>query len=442
MQGFQSENKSYSLKEINLLNDYPYFHTKIYKPLSKATVEFFQKEFELKFMGLSSEDNILMYGDEYFVNRIPVNKQTNIEVRLSTYAAECFLESAIGSSDKPYCLTRMTDIEAMLLKAYTVHLYKSIEENLNKTEVNKKKIKHAFNYNATFYVHINKEHIGKIILTIPEYLIPAREITAYKDNYTISDFQKTEAEVDIRVGKAKITLEEIKSLENGDIVVLDESDINKMSVLSDGKVYRFKINPNPSLIISIDNFKGDEMVEEETGVKSQNMWDSILVDIVAEFNNVKLTLGELKQISEGLVIDIGSVYENKVKLRVDNQVVATGELVILNDRYGVRINEVTKAKSQTPAQKPQAQTAAPANKQAAAPQPKAATPAAKPAAAKPAAAAPKPATQAQAKPVPPKKPVSTPAKTANAQAKTAQPQAKDGDENFDYSDFEIEDESI
>ena len=137
-------------------------------------------------------------------------------------------------------------------------------------------------------------------------------------------------------------------------------------------------------------------MEEDTTVKSSNMWDSILVDIVAEFDNVKLTLGELKQISEGLVIDVGSVYDNKIKLRVENQVVATGELVILNDRYGVRIDSVKKAKE---------------------PAPKAAVSSEK-----------------------------TPAPAAKKAAKPADEKAKkkpeNADENFDYSDFEIEDESI
>ena len=188
-------------------------------------------------------------------------------------------------------------------------------------------------------------------------------------------------------------------IEDGDIIVLENSDISTMSVLWEENEYNFKINPNPSLIISVDNSGGNEM-EEDTKVKSSNMWDSILVDIVAEFDNVKLTLGELKQISEGLVIDVGSVYDNKIKLRVENQVVATGELVILNDRYGVRIDSVKKSK----------ETAKPADK-----------PSAKPTAEKTA---------------------------APAQKKAAKPAAKGegskegGDENFDYSDFEIEDESI
>ena len=112
---------------------------------------------------------------------------------------------------------------------------------------------------------------------------------------------------------------------------------------------------------------------------------------------VKLTLGELKQISEGLVIDVGSVYDNKIKLRVENQVVATGELVILNDRYGVRIENVKKNKEEAPKATPKKAVAQ--------------TPAVQP--------------------------------TGKAAPKKTKPAPdKEGDENFDYSDFEIEDESI
>ena len=71
-----------------------------------------------------------------------------------------------------------------------------------------------------------------------------------------------------------------------------------------------------------------------------NMWDTIQVEIGAEFEKVKMSLGELKQISEGLVVDIGSVYDNKIELKVENKIVADGELVIINDRYGVKINQV------------------------------------------------------------------------------------------------------
>jgi len=73
---------------------------------------------------------------------------------------------------------------------------------------------------------------------------------------------------------------------------------------------------------------------------TKNMWDSIQIEVGAEFEKVKMSLGDLKQISEGLVMDIGSVYENKINLKVEEKIIANGELVIINDRYGVRINEV------------------------------------------------------------------------------------------------------
>ena len=47
-----------------------------------------------------------------------------------------------------------------------------------------------------------------------------------------------------------------------------------------------------------------------------NLWDSIQVDMSAEFDKVKLSLGELKSIEEGLIVDLCSVYDNKISLKV------------------------------------------------------------------------------------------------------------------------------
>ena len=76
-----------------------------------------------------------------------------------------------------------------------------------------------------------------------------------------------------------------------------------------------------------------------------NLWDSIQVDMSAEFDKVKLTLGELKSIEEGLIIDLCSVYDNNVTLKVGGKDVAAGELVIINDRFGVKINKITESEN-------------------------------------------------------------------------------------------------
>ena len=393
MTALKSEVNSTKIKPKDLFKDYFWFYSNIYEKVQSAVNEYFQKDIELRFMGVSIDENILAYGDEYFVNHIPVSKNAVVKIKISADLVSSILDVTLGGSDRTFALKTMTDIEAMLMKSFTLFVYKNIEEPLIKAELNKKVLESAKEYSMTFYAKCSEKHAGKIILTIPDYMIPPIEIPEYEENYDISDFESAKIKVKLSAGSSKIKLNEIKTIEDGDVILLENSNINKMSILWGDNKVEFNIEPDPSLIISVDNNGGNEM-EESSSVKSQNMWDSILVDIVAEFDNVKLTLGELKQISEGLVIDVGSVYENKIKLRVENQVVATGELVILNDRYGVRIDNIAKVKESEPKKEVTS--------------------------------------------------VSDESKAENIEAvSTNETQKnKETDKNFDYSDFEIEDESI
>ena len=135
----------------------------------------------------------------------------------------------------------------------------------------------------------------------------------------------------------------------------------------------------------------------------KNLWDDIQIEINAEFEKVKMTIGELKQITQGQIVDLGSVFENEISLFVEDRKVATGELIIINDRYAVRLNEILNTNTQkTPIKaKVEAQEK---------PQP----------APKQAPAQPKPQPKMKEQPTPPKKPA----------------QAAVEDEEFDYSDFE------
>ena len=402
--------------EHNLFKSYYWFQTNLSLNLENLIKEFFDNDYNVRLISITKDENLLFYGDEYFVNKIPINKNTNIKIKISAKVISSFLDIALGPKEENFELKDLTDIEAMLIKSFTLAYNKLIEKCIDTTEPSKKILQNSHYLHFTHYIEYNKKHLGKIILSMPEYIIPAIEPNKTQENFSITNFTETKTELKIEIGKSRLTLNEVKAMEDGDIIVLEKSNINTMLIKLGEKEIQFKINPNPSIIINIDNNGGNNM-EDETS-KSPNMWDSILVDIVAEFDNVKLTLGELKQISEGLVIDVGSVYENKIKLRVENQVVATGELVILNDRYGVRIEEVKKSKEQ--------QTEISKNKEKeinneAQPTKPNVNEAVKKTAVKPSAA---------------QKPVNT------TQAKQKPSADSKENENFDYSDFEIEDESI
>jgi hypothetical protein len=52
-----------------------------------------------------------------------------------------------------------------------------------------------------------------------------------------------------------------------------------------------------------------------------------------------MTLGELKQITNGMVIDLMDAFNGNISLVVEDKTVAKGDLVIINDRYGVKLTE-------------------------------------------------------------------------------------------------------
>ena len=180
-----------------------------------------------------------------------------------------------------------------------------------------------------------------MVVKIPVVALSPEPLVTETETFTINNFLKNTAKVSICAGYSKIKLNDIKTLEKDDVVLLENSRIDQMILKQNGIQKAFRIVPNPLLKVDYDI---DNDGENSGGNKTMsnnlyNMWDSIQVEIGAEFEKVKLTLGELKQISEGLIVDVGSIYDSKIDLKVDDKIVASGELVIINDRYGVKINE-------------------------------------------------------------------------------------------------------
>ena len=83
-------------------------------------------------------------------------------------------------------------------------------------------------------------------------------------------------------------------------------------------------------------------------MSNQNMWDDIQIEVNAEFDKVKMTLGELKQITNGMVIDLMDAFNGKISLVVEDKTVAKGDLVIINDRYGVKLTETYSTTNKQP----------------------------------------------------------------------------------------------
>lgn len=383
----------------NLYEEYDWFKKVFPIAAQKSSDGFFLPGFRFELIGVSKNINLLMQNEPYFVTKVRIDKLYDMFFRISGKAVGMLLEKALGRPNRSFNINRMTDLEGEILTAFNDYMFRIMAKFMTPKPVVNIKRKNFDIVHLTFIV-VDKEsgESGKFIISLPSARLEANKVVIKGDKFEFSDFYQCPIPAKIIVGSTKFTVKEMKGLEAEDIILLENSRLDSLKFVIKGYEKDFKINPNMGLQHPIEENEGNNMSEENT---NNTLWDSIEVDMYAEFDPVKVTLGNLKKIEEGLVVDIAALYDNKLTLRVENKVIGHGELVIINDRYGVKISDIVEKGQQEVEDMQQApipQSEIPGPQQAAAPQPTS-----------------------------PDEPM---------------PAAENEEEEFDYSDFELEDEDI
>lgn len=338
--GKNKKNVSNFSNQLSL--SFNWFSENFKKNIEDSFVDFWEKDFDVKFLSLSENVSFLSQNEEFFVTKIRLNKELSVFVRLSKNLVKNLLENILGANGKKFDISKISELEAKILTGFNNFLYKSIAPVVKSAEELPKNNTNYDEYILTFFVESCGQSFGKIVMKIPVVAITPQPLILAEDTFSIDDFLNTTSRVNLLVGSTKIRLNDLKNLEKDDIVLLENSKASQMLLKYDGHEIKMRVTPNPEIMIDYDIEENGNSSGGDRFMNSgnYNMWDTIQVEIGAEFEKVKLSLGELKQISEGLVVDIGSVYDNRIDLKVEDKIVASGELVIINDRYGVKINHI------------------------------------------------------------------------------------------------------
>ena len=312
------------------------WYDSVFTPTVKdCSKEFFFDGLEYKLASISTNMNILSQNETFFVTKIKINSKNDVYIRISQDAIDVILDKVLGKNNKRFELTEVSELEARIITAFNDFLYESLAPNFT-IEPNRRynEILHL-----TYFVKSAiSESAAKFIISVPKDILTPKAIEQNSQTFTDDDFAQSPVEVNLLLGTTQFPLAEIKKLDVGDIVLFENSNSSEMTLICENIIQKFKVKPNIKIIEPYDMSGGNEMDTTNT-----NLWDSIQVDMSAEFDKVKVTLGELKSIEEGLIVDLCSVYDNKVSLKVGGKTVAAGELVIINDRFGVRIENVSES---------------------------------------------------------------------------------------------------
>jgi len=318
-----------------LYSQYDWFSRNCLPVVQQVSDEFFLPCFQFILLGISKNINTLLDKDPYFVTKVRIDKQHDMFFRLSENTVNIILDRTLGKSNGKFNLNKLTDLEAKIITAFNDFMYNSLAQFLSPAPPTLKRTNFDVIHLTFLLKDIDKGVSGKFIVTLPEVLLNPDNIEASTEKFKDMDFASSLVDVGLKVGTTKIKLIDIKNIDIDDIVVFDNSDTHHMVLKFNDLEKDINLNPNLGLVIPFDNNEGDSEMGENT-----NLWDSIEVEMNAQFDTVKISLGELKRIEEGLVVDLTSIYNNSVTLSVEDKPIARGELVIVNDRYGVKISEV------------------------------------------------------------------------------------------------------
>ena len=82
---------------------------------------------------------------------------------------------------------------------------------------------------------------------------------------------------------------------------------------------------------------------DDSGKINPEVLQSIPVNVSVEVGKTSLKIRDLLRLTQGSVVELERLAGEPLDLLVNNTVVAQGEVVLVNDRYGIRLTRVISA---------------------------------------------------------------------------------------------------
>ena len=94
---------------------------------------------------------------------------------------------------------------------------------------------------------------------------------------------------------------------------------------------------------SEENQKPDDLSSSHSGQINSDVLQNIPVTISVEVGRTSLKIRDLMRLTQGSVVELDRIAGEPLDLLVNDTLVAQGEIVLVNERYGVRLTSVIPA---------------------------------------------------------------------------------------------------
>ena len=338
------KDRKHNIESPSLLyKEYNWYESLFPLAMQKSSDGFFLPGIRCELIGISKNINLLQTKEPYFVTKVRIDKFYDMYLRISSKGIAMLLNKGLGRSGRPFNINNISELEKNVLTGFNEYVSKIIVQFLEPPPV-VNFVRTNFDMTHLTFLIKDEENgaCGRFILSVPDGRMAPQKIESTEEKFDFPDFYECNTFARLVIGKTRFTVQELKHLEKDDLVVLEDSDIHSLKLYILGEEKEVLIVPDMSIELPFNEDNGGSEMSSESAPK--NLWDSIEVDMYAELDPVKISLGNLKKIELGQVVDVAALYENKITLRVENKVIGHGELVIVNDRYGVKVTDIAQKK--------------------------------------------------------------------------------------------------
>jgi len=267
----------------------------------------------------------------------------NGQIRIDSNLTQYFLERAFGESsvNRPFSIKKVTQLELGVLQSFLMNLEVKMKEFW---EIDSK---HPYLLDMIYLVWLvesDEGQIGRIAFGMPASFKPKRvPVTQGNDVIDINKLANTGIKVPIKmyVGKTNLTLKDIRSLEKDDLVVFEDSDIERFYWHLGEIGLVLPEDDHPVFIRDIDNIEdlAEDMMKPLHN-NDEDMLSSLPLELSAEFQKVLIPLKQVLDLKAGGVLPLGSVLDSELILTAQGKPVAKGDLVIVGNQFGMRITDI------------------------------------------------------------------------------------------------------
>lgn len=325
---------------------------------SERTTGFWGREVTFQLFSVGQEPPYFAYSEDFYVSQIGLSDDPKhgVQLRLSENLCATMLTDILGeredsASPHAFRISQVSPFEAHLFNTWSRDLFSTLFASFLKKKASR--IAGEAWLQLVWLVECDGEAAGQVALLFPQGALRT-EPSLKPTSRIISESLLLDAKVPthLRVGQAGLRLEDLQDLEPGDLVVLEKSSIGTLILFNPvtGQEAGFAAQYPPYRLQAFNPDNEETSAMEQTMTKYSEksraggksaLWDDLVVNIQAEFEPTPLPLRELKQMGEGLVVEVGDLVNNRIRLHVEGRTLAWGELVIVGDKFGVLIRQVS-----------------------------------------------------------------------------------------------------